>query len=332
MGKALGKVLQSLLLAAVAAAASASASPPFSEWAAQHDRVYATAAERAFRARVYAANALAIDAHNLAADSSGSWRMGVNFISDLTADEFKARMTGGYVSPRRGSFRARRSLFAASPDAPPPASVDWTTKGAVTAVKDQGGCGSCWAFSATGAMEAAWFIFNKTLRSFSEQQLIDCSGEGCGGGSFQHAWEFAIKNKGLCSEKSYPYKAKDGKCERTCAIEGHINKVHEVARESEDDLLAAIAGRPVSVAVEADQSVFQHYRSGVMDGACGTKLDHAVLAVGYGEEKNQSFYLIKNSWGEAWGDKGYIKLSRGAGNKRGPGQCGVQLDPAFPSV
>ena len=199
------------VIAAVAAAASASASPPFSEWAAQHDRVYATAAERAFRARIYAANALAIDAHNFAADSSGSWRMGVNSFSDLTADEFKARMTGGYVSPRRGSLRARRSLFAASPDAPPPASVDWTTKGAVTAVKNQGGCGSCWAFSATGAMEAAWFLFNKTLRSFSEQQLIDCSGEGCGGGSFQHAWEFVIKNKGLCSEKSYPYKAKDGK-------------------------------------------------------------------------------------------------------------------------
>jgi KDEL-tailed cysteine endopeptidase len=289
-------MLRALLLAAAAAAAaaaSASTSPSFPEWAAQHGRVYATAAESAFRARVYAANALAIDAHNRASDSSGGWRMGTNGFSDLTADEFKARMTGGYAPTTRSSFRdPHRSLFAASPDAPPPTNVDWTQKGAVTPVKNQGGCGSCWAFSATGAMEAAWFFYNKTLRSFSEQQLIDCSGEGCGGGSFQHAWGWAIKNKGLCAEKSYPYKAKDGKCERTCAIEGRITKVHEVVHESEDDLLAAIAGRPVSVAVEADQSVFQHYRSGVMDGACGTKLDHAVLAVGYGVESNKSFYLM----------------------------------------
>ena len=271
---------------ASAAASAAAASPPFAEWAARHARRYATAAERALRERVYAANAAAIDAHNAAARG---WTMGVNDFSDLTGAEFKARYASGYVARppqapalRGGGDRPPTSAVAA---AAPPGSIDWEQKGAVTPVKNQGGCGSCWAFSATGAMEAAWFFKNKTLRSFSEQQLISCSGEGCGGGSYQHAWDYVIRHGGLCSEHAWPYKGKDEKCGgHNCSIAGTVTKVHAVAHDSEADLVAAIAGQPVSVAVEADQSVFQHYKDGVMEGNCGTKLDHAVLAVGYGVE------------------------------------------------
>jgi cathepsin L len=217
-----------------------------------------------------------------------------------------------------------------------PASIDWTVKGAVTPVKDQGQCGSCWAFSATGALEGAWFLKNGSLYNVSEQQLVDCStaegNEGCNGGLMDDAFQYVIDN-GLTTDAAYPYTATGP---NACQAKGKLTVVKatgftDVVPNSETALMSALTEQPVSVAVEADQGSFQFYSSGVMTKSCGTQLDHGVLAVGYGTLDGQDYYKVKNSWGEDWGMKGYILLGRGTAFGA-QGQCGIQMAASFPVV
>jgi KDEL-tailed cysteine endopeptidase len=185
-------------------------------------------------------------------------------------------------------------------------------------------------------VEGAWFLSKGSLVSLSEQQLVDCSqaegNQGCNGGLMDQAFQYIIDNKGITTEAAYPYTATDG----TCAAKGKpvaatLSGFKDVAANNELALETAIVQQPVSVAVEADQSVFQFYSGGVMDSACGTQLDHGVLAVGYGTDAGKEYYKVKNSWGADWGMKGYILLGRGA--KFNPsGQCGIQMQASYPVV
>lgn len=306
--------------------------PTFQQWSETNGRVYQPT-ERDYRESVYYANVAKIDAHN---EGNFSWTMDVNQFADLTADEFKAQVVSG--SFRRSAVRNTtvgvRGLWSR---ADLPASVNWTAAGAVTPVKDQAQCGSCWAFSTTGSVESAWFLAKGTLPSVSEQQLVDCStaegNQGCNGGLMDYAFEYIIKNKGITTEAAYPYTATGP---NTCVAAGKpvaatLSGYKDVPVNSETALETAIAQQPVSVAVEADQSVFQFYSGGVMDSACGTQLDHGVLAVGYGTLGGKEYYLVKNSWGASWGANGYILLGRGA--KFNPsGQCGLQMAASYPVV
>ena len=306
--------------------------PTFQQWSEANGRVYQPT-ERDYRESVYYANVAKIDAHN---EGNFSWTMDVNQFADLTADEFKAQVVSG--SFRRSAVRNTtvgvRGLWSR---ADLPASVNWTAAGAVTPVKDQAQCGSCWAFSTTGSVESAWFLAKGTLPSVSEQQLVDCStaegNQGCNGGLMDYAFEYIIKNKGITTEAAYPYTATGP---NTCVAAGKpvaatLSGYKDVPVNSETALETAIAQQPVSVAVEADQSVFQFYSGGVMDSACGTQLDHGVLAVGYGTLGGKEYYLVKNSWGASWGANGYILLGRGA--KFNPsGQCGLQMAASYPVV
>jgi len=202
--------------------------------------------------------------------------------------------------------------------------MDWREKGAVGKVKNQGQCGSCWSFSTTGAVEGAMFLKTGTLDSYSEQQLVDCSTENhaCQGGLMDYAFQY-IETHPLMTESEYPYKAKKGTCEydESKGV-GKVKSFKDVAHDGffhkkGGQLKLALQNGPVSVAVEADQMVFQHYKSGVITSGCGSKLDHGVLAVGYGTEDGEDFFIVKNSWGPEWGDKGYLKIS--------PKECGGEI-------
>ena len=226
-----------------------------------------------------------------------------------------------------------------------PESINWVEKGAVTPVKNQGQCGSCWSFSTTGALEGAYFIKNGELVSFSEQELVDCDNfknggrdHGCNGGLMDNAFKWIEKNNGLCLEEDYQYVSGEtktaGTCDKSCSqVDGSvIVDYYDVPASSDEDMMYALSKQPVSVAIQADQKDFQLYKSGVFTGDCGTKLDHGVLLVGYGSETDGDYYLLKNSWGETWGDNGYIKLGRGPEYNSGNGQCGVLMQGSYPEV
>jgi hypothetical protein len=267
-----------------------------------------------------------VQAHNAA---NHTWEVELNKFADLTSAEFKILFNGYKPELRRGERSEVKTLADLRIGAYPTGSLDWVSKGAVTGVKDQGQCGSCWAFSSTGSIEGAVFLKHGHLTSLSEQQLVDCStsygNAGCNGGLMDSAFKYVQAN-GLCLESAYPYTAKNGACKSSsCApsTDSKITGYKDVTR-TENGLGAAVDVTPVSVAIEADQSGFQLYKSGVFCGTCGTSLDHGVLAVGYGDEGTSPYWKVKNSWGTSWGEAGYIRMCRNS-NK-----CGISNEASYP--
>jgi C1A family cysteine protease len=301
--------------------------PSFTHWAKFHGKVYQPT-ERDYRNYIFNTNIERIYLHNTFGNAS--WSMAVNKFADMSPREWSSKYLGllnnNYANRTYSSVKAMAL----------PASVDWTQHGAVTPVKDQGQCGSCWAFSSTGALEGAWFLKNGSLFNVSEQQLVDCStpqgNQGCNGGLMDDAFQYVIDN-GLTTDAAYTYTATGP---NACKAKGKPTVVTasgftDVVPNSETALLSALTEQPVSVAVEADQGSFQFYSGGVMTASCGTQLDHGVLAVGYGTLGGQDYYKVKNSWGEDWGMKGYILLGRGS-SFGAQGQCGIQMAASFPVV
>lgn len=291
----------------------------FEKFKAKYNKRYINAQEEAYRLRVF--RDFFYRMKKLTDQGTEGYTLGITKFADLTRDEFKARYLGGRVDKNR----SRNEVVLDVQDLP--ASVDWVSKGAVTPVKDQGQCGSCWSFSATGSMEGGNFIKNGQLVSLSEQQLVDCSGdygnEGCDGGLMDYAFQYGI-DKGMESESDYPYKAQDGKCKYDkTKVKVTPKAFTDVPQNQQDQLAAAIVLQPVSVAVEADTEVFQGYTGGVITSkACGTQLDHGILAVGFDTTQKPAFFNVKNSWGGDWGENGYVRIEYQVG-KKGPGICGI---------
>ncbi|XP_040067842.1 procathepsin L-like [Ixodes scapularis] len=308
------------------------------EWEAfkaKYGKSYASEAEEHFRMKVYMKKRQEVSAHNEKyANGEVSFYLGMNEFSDLPQKEF-VRLRNGYRGKKFvGQPSPRLEPPADAQDSPLPESVDWRVKGAVTPVKNQRRCGSCWAFSATGALEGQYFIKTGKLVSLSEQNLNDCSGDfgnrGCCGGHVDAAFEYIKTGGGLVTEQSYPYTSKDDVCCFNKSNVGMRVSGFVDIENSEEQLKKAVATvGPISVAIDASLPSFKHYMGGMFDEpSCDVlNLDHAVLVVGYGRADGKDYWLVKNSWGIAWGEEGYIRMSRNKNN-----QCGIATQASYPLV
>jgi len=330
-----GTILLLLVVVAIEAA-SIRNSPHFSLWTdfkTTHDKSYETVEEESARFYIYIDNLHQIEKHNKEYEAGRkSYQVAMNKFGDMTKEEFRAGFNG---FKRPSTLAAQGPLHVSSVNAIPDA-VDWRTKGYVTPVKDQKQCGSCWAFSATGSLEGQHFKKSGKLVSLSEQNLVDCSqaegNEGCNGGWMDSAFQYITANKGIDTESSYPYEARDRKCRFNKTTIGATDvSFVDIKQGNETDLENAIATvGPVSVAIDASQDSFQFYKTGVYyEPQCSSQeLDHGVLAVGYGvTDKGVKYYIVKNSWGASWGDKGFLLMSRERKNN-----CGIATSASYPVV
>ena len=285
------------------------------------------------RLEIFIKEVESIEKHN--SDKTQTFTRGLNQFSHMTHDEWKDYVKLGTTRP--GFLRKHGNKVHGEPSVGNPASVDWVAAGAVTNVKNQGQCGSCWSFSTTGAIEGAFVINNKgSLTSFSEEQLVQCDTtcNGCNGGWMDDAFMWVQNNGGLVTEASYPYTSGQG-VRGSCPSDGVGTPVSgsaptgytDVQSGSVSALESAVAQQPVSIAIQADQTAFQSYSGGVLTGTCGTSLDHGVLVVGYGTLNGQDYWKVKNSWGPTWGDNGYVLIEKSASN-----ECGVLLAASYPTM
>lgn len=348
----------------------------FKDWVAEHNKVYPTLEEEEIRMQIWLQNHYWIESHN-SEDPPNSYTLGHNQYSDMTQEEFREYFRLGEFSPvppgsfsgksrvsipnfeenkstLRGIVSSSRKLQDEDHHHHHPKEFDWRENGAVASVKNQGACGSCWAFSATGAIEGSMAVNGYPLTSLSVEELVDCdkTDKGCSGGLMDSAFVEDEDWDGLCSWDDYPYDAPQHPNELTCqrvnctAVEGSkVTKFVDLSTKggepcTDADMQAALLKQPVAVAVEASGLAFMFYNSGVLDKKCGANLDHGVLAVGYGEEEGKDgeklrFWIIKNSWGTSWGEKGYLRIARfPTDDETAPkeGQCGIFLLPSYPIV
>lgn len=315
-----------------------------SEWEAfklKYDRKFSDEEEH-HRFRIFNDSLAFIKAENA---KHQTFTLGINDFADLAPDEFRLHYTG--LIQRDVFFGNVPSLGNHSWDAQAPLAdaIDWVEKGGVTPIKNQGSCGSCWAFSTVGALEGAMFVATQKLAAYSEQDFVDCASShsisapllGCKGGLMTAAFKWA-ENHDICTEDSYPYKAVGGHCKAGACTTG-IPKGTIVGFKAlsspctGQDLMSALMLQPVSVGIMASGLHFQLYKRGVLSGFCtiwpGGRIDHGVLAVGYGRDGKLDYWRVKNSWGKGWGEHGYIRLDRAAG---GYGECHVLAAASYPVV
>ncbi|KAL9229172.1 hypothetical protein vseg_004668 [Gypsophila vaccaria] len=304
----------------------------FEKWCELHGKKYTSNEEKQKRFEIFEDNLEFINNHNNLGNHS--YTLDVNAFADLSHHEFKTFKLGLSTSANDlirfkhvNPVRLDRGLGV-------PGSVDWRKEGAVTNVKDQGSCGACWAFSATGAIEGINKIVTGSLLSLSEQELIDCDrsyNQGCDGGVMDYAYQFVVSNHGIDTEDDYPYQATQKTCDKNklkrnvVTIDGYA----DVTPNDENELLAAVAAQPVSVGICGSERAFQLYSKGIFSGPCSSNLDHAVLIVGYGSENGVDYWIVKNSWGRNWGMNGYIHMIRNSG--KAEGICGINMMASYPA-
>ncbi|GLJ20661.1 hypothetical protein SUGI_0376210 [Cryptomeria japonica] len=302
----------------------------YERWQSEHGKAYNGLDEKETRFHIFKSNLLYIDVQNR---KNNSFSLGLNQFADLTHDEFKSMYLGTvFRSSRHHSNTSPSIRYKYIEGEQMPESVDWRKNGAVTEVKDQGTCGSCWAFSTVAAVEGVNQIVTGKLISLSEQELVDCdtsTNQGCHGGLMDAAFQFIVENGGIDSEADYPYKAREDACnmkrKKTHVVT--IDGYEDVPRHDEKSLQKAVAHQPISVAIESSGRQFQFYKSGVFDGYCGTNLDHGVTLVGYGSA-DKDYWIVKNSWGPSWGENGFVRMERNI--KSSYGKCGIAIQPSYP--
>jgi len=300
-------------------------------WKSFHGKSYATESEEAMRKAIWRDNLKKITEHN---SQGHSYMLAMNHFGDLTQNEFSFFYLG-MPSYSLNQTKRSGSTYMEPSHVSLPTEVDWRKEGYVTGVKNQGQCGSCWAFSTTGSLEGQHFKKTGQLVSLSEQNLVDCStsygNHGCRGGLMDNAFRYIKANGGIDTEASYPYEAKNGKCRYNSSNTGATETGYVDIPKGDEEALQSAAATvgPISVAIDARHMSFQFYYSGVYNeqSCSSTKLDHAVLVVGYGTYQGQDYWLVKNSWGTGWGMQGYIMMSRNKNN-----QCGIATGASYPLV
>ncbi|XP_066263021.1 cathepsin L-like [Euwallacea similis] len=334
-------ILASIILSCHAVSFYELVSEQWAAYKAEHNKNYESETEERFRMKIFMDNAHKVSKHNkLYEQGLVTYKLGLNKYADLLHHEF-VNTLNGFNKSKTSFLNSEKSrdgvTFIPPANVKIPDSVDWRDQGAVTPVKDQGHCGSCWSFSATGALEGQHFRRTNQLVSLSEQNLVDCStkygNNGCNGGLMDNAFRYIKDNGGIDTEKSYPYAAEDEKCHFTLKNVGATDKGFvDIESGNEIDLKSAVATiGPVSVAIDASHESFQLYSDGVYyDLNCSPQmLDHGVLVIGYGtdEDTQQDYWLVKNSWGATWGQQGYIKMARNRDNN-----CGIATQASYPLV
>jgi len=320
------KIILSLVLIASAFATDDYAAK-FLEFARKYGKSYHHD-EFQYRLGVFKINVDFINAKNAA---QSHMTLAVNEFADLTHAEFVQLYSGlKAVTIDPSQFQIEEKLVPTLPT-----NFDWNDKGAVTPIKNQGQCGSCWSFSTTGSTEGCHFIKDNSLVGLSEQNLMDCSDSygnaGCDGGLMTDAMNYIIANNGVDTEASYPYTAEDGTCHFSAANVGAtLASYYNVIQGNETDLQVHVAVGPTSIAIDASQASFQFYSSGVYyEPACSsTSLDHGVLATGWGVDSSSqypNYWVVKNSWGTSWGQNGWIWMARNMNNN-----CGIATMATLP--
>jgi len=300
----------------------------FNNFKTKYGKVYFSATEESARFEIFKYH---LDFVNSWDAEARGFSVGINEFADLSLSEFSSIYLGMNVTR---TYDESVHSIVAGPSVQGDV-INWVTKGAVTGVKNQGQCGSCWSFSTTGSVEGAHFLKTGQLVSLSEQNLVDCStpegNDGCNGGLMDSAFQYIIKNHGIDTEASYPYTATGpNSCKFKAADVGAtITGYTDVQSGSESALVSAVNSQPVSVAIDAGHTSFQLYRSGVYyEPACSSsQLDHGVLAVGYGTDGSSDYWYVKNSWGASWGMSGYIWMSRNRNNN-----CGIATMASYPKA
>uniref|UniRef100_A0A914WNA6 Cathepsin L-like n=1 Tax=Plectus sambesii TaxID=2011161 RepID=A0A914WNA6_9BILA len=298
-------------------------------------KVYTNESEDNVRLKMFLKAQQTIRKHNKAyALGEKDFYLNLNHLSDLLPEEY--RRLNGYLPPSADSLaNDNYTTFLTPLNGDIPRSVDWRQNGLVTPVKNQGQCGSCWAFSTTGALEGQTKRKTGRLVSLSEQNLVDCAGQsgnyGCRGGWVEKSFKYIKDNRGIDTEMSYPYEGHDSRCRFRREFVGAVaNGFVRVKRGNEGLLQNAVATiGPVSVGIDANHSSFHHYGGGIYyEPACNpVRINHAVLIVGYGRENGKDYWIVKNSWGPNWGEKGYIRMARNRGN-----HCGIAETASYPLV
>jgi cysteine peptidase B len=336
-----------IALVFVVAVSAADFSSMFEEFKTTYGRRYATAAEESKRLSIFVEN-MKIAAMHQAANPLASF--GANEFADLSAEEFKIRHSSDkFYAKAAANAKAPTALFTEAQLKATAGSIDWRQKGAVVAIKDQGQCGSCWAFSTTGGIEGQWFLAGNTLTSLSEQLLVSCDtiDEGCNGGLMDNAFQWLInKHQGIVyTEASYPYVSGNGmvpKCQDTgrtngATIIGYTDLPHD---ETQMATWCATNG-PISIGVDATS--WQTYRGGIMTNCQSYQLDHGVVIVGFDDNNNPPYWILRNSWGTTWGEQGYIRVQKGSNQclitkypttskvKSGPGPTNPTTGPVGPT-
>jgi hypothetical protein len=319
----------SLVLAATAAPVihHDSTETTFAEWAVAHGKVYTSSEERSLRLSIFAKSLERVRTHNAKYEAGEkSYFLALNRFSDLTFEE-KSVVFG---AKRPTQALADLSLPPPPPVASIPDSVDWRAAGKVPPIKDQGQCGSCWAFSAVGAMESAQAIANNftwpqsgSNIGYSEAEVVDCTPDcfGCQGGWPRSAYNFIAGNGGIDSEADWPYFGPVDGCDagrRTLELAATVKGYVNVTRLDESALQQAISQQPVSIAIAANCDAFMSYGGGVLSDSCSDQegdIDHAIIAVGYNlkpaNTKDAPYYIVRNSWGTGWGEDGYVRMAIG---------------------